>query len=241
MGLLVISSYSQFIIMLSIFWYLLLLWTFFPFTILSRTSFSRQFLLSQWPSHFLFLFLSIPALFFILPFFLAQLHFLFCLSILHSSSFSIPSSQMIPVVFAHSVVVSRSLRHTTLHSTQNTSVVSSVVLFPRVRRKLIYIYCIHTLLLLLFFKYSHTVCRSLIHYSWVSLQLTIFFISTGFHDLRIVICGFAKFSYGYSQLKVNSMVKNYHPEHTFGYVNSLNWFKIFRDKNEYVNLVLQKM
>ena len=36
---------------------------------------------------------------------------------------------MLPVVFAHSVVVSRFLHHTTLHSTQNTSLVSSVVLY----------------------------------------------------------------------------------------------------------------
>ena len=39
-----------------IIWYLLLPRTFFPFTIPSRASFSRQFLLSQWPSQFLFLF-----------------------------------------------------------------------------------------------------------------------------------------------------------------------------------------
>ena len=37
-------------------WYLLLPRTFFPFTIPSRASFNRQFLLSQWPSRFLFLF-----------------------------------------------------------------------------------------------------------------------------------------------------------------------------------------
>ena len=51
-----VSSYSPFIIMLSII-YLLLPRTFFSFTIHSRTSFSRQFLLSQWLSQFLILFL----------------------------------------------------------------------------------------------------------------------------------------------------------------------------------------
>ena len=43
--------------MLSIIRYLLLPRTFFPFTIPSRAFFSRQFLLIQWPSQFLFLFL----------------------------------------------------------------------------------------------------------------------------------------------------------------------------------------
>ena len=42
-----------------------------------RASFSRQFLLNQWPSQFLFLFFISPALFFLLQFFLAQLHFYF--------------------------------------------------------------------------------------------------------------------------------------------------------------------
>ena len=130
-----VSSYSPFIIMLSIIWYRLLPRTFFSFTIHSRASFSRQFLLSQWSSQFLFPSLSVPALFFLLPLFLAQLYFLFCLSILHALSFSIPTSQMLPVVFDHSVVVSRSMHHTTLHTTQNTLLVSSVVLFPRARRK----------------------------------------------------------------------------------------------------------
>ena len=91
--------------------------------------------LASGPAHFFSSSLSVPALFFLLPLFLAQLHFLFCLSILHASSFSITTSQMLPVVFAYSVVVCRSLHHTTLHSTQNTSIVSSVVLFPMARRK----------------------------------------------------------------------------------------------------------
>ena len=110
-------------------WYLLLPRTFFPFTIPSRASFS-----SSGPANFFCSSLSVPAIFFLLPLFLAQLHFLFCLSILHATSFSMPTSQMLPVVFAHSVIVSRSLHHLTLHSTQNTSLVSSVVLFPRAHR-----------------------------------------------------------------------------------------------------------
>ena len=78
---------------------------------------------------------SVPALFFLLPLFLAQLHFLFCLSILRAPSFSISISQMFPVVFAHSVVVSKSLHHMTLQYTQSTSLASFLVLFTRVRRK----------------------------------------------------------------------------------------------------------
>ena len=80
-------------------------------------------ILASGPTNFFSSSLSVPALFFLLPLFQAQLHFLFCLSILHAPSFSIPTSQMLPVVFAHSVVVFRSLHHTTLHSTQNTSLV----------------------------------------------------------------------------------------------------------------------
>ena len=51
--------------------------TSFAFTIHSRASFSRHFRLSQWPSQFLSLFLSVPALFLLLPHFLVQLHFYF--------------------------------------------------------------------------------------------------------------------------------------------------------------------
>ena len=54
-AILFVCTYSLFITMLSIIWYLLLPRTIFPFTIPSRASFSRQFLLSQWPSQFLFL------------------------------------------------------------------------------------------------------------------------------------------------------------------------------------------
>ena len=93
-----VSPYSPFVKMLSIIWYLLLQRTFFTFTIPSRESFSRQFLLSQWPSQFYYSSLSVPALLFLLPLCLAQLHFLFCLSILHAPSFSIYTSQMLPVV-----------------------------------------------------------------------------------------------------------------------------------------------
>ena len=91
--------------------------------------------LASGPVNFFSSSLSVPALFFLLPLFLAQLHFLFCLFILHAPSFSISTSQMLPVVSVHCDVVSKSLHHTTLHSTQNTSLVSSVVLFPRARRK----------------------------------------------------------------------------------------------------------
>ena len=51
-------------------------------------------------------------------------------------TFSISTSQMLPLVFVHSVVVSTSLHLTTLHSTQSTSLASFLVFFfPRVRRK----------------------------------------------------------------------------------------------------------
>ena len=68
--------------MLTIIWYLLLPRTFFPFTIPSRASFSRQFLLSQWPSQFIFLFymsssivLPSPTLSSKTPFLVLFLHF----------------------------------------------------------------------------------------------------------------------------------------------------------------------
>ena len=51
------------------------------------------------PANFFSSCLSVPALFVILPLFLAQLHFLLCLSISHAQSFSISTSQMLPVVF----------------------------------------------------------------------------------------------------------------------------------------------
>ena len=110
--------------MLSIIWYLLRRRTSFLFTIPFRASFSTHFLLSQWPSQFLFLFFISSSIILPSPLFLVQLHVLFCLSILHAPSFSISTSQMLPVVFAHSVVVSKSPHHTTLHSTQNTSLES---------------------------------------------------------------------------------------------------------------------
>ena len=100
-----------------------------PF-LLEHTSAGSSFLASG-PVNLFFSSLSVPAVFFLLPLFLAQLHFLFYLSILHAPAFSIPTSQMLPVVFAHSVVASKSLYDTTLHSTQSTSQASSLVLFPR--------------------------------------------------------------------------------------------------------------
>ena len=50
-------------------------------------SFSMQFLLSQWPSQFLFLFLSVSTLFFPPPLFLAQLHFFCPFYALHPSPY----------------------------------------------------------------------------------------------------------------------------------------------------------
>ena len=99
--------------MLSIIWYLLL----------------SQFLLSQWSANVVSSSLSVPTLFFLLTVFLAQLHFIFCLSILHAPSFSRSTSQMLPLMFAHSVVGSMSLQHIMLHSTQRTSLAFSLVLF----------------------------------------------------------------------------------------------------------------
>ena len=124
-----VSAFSPFIIMLSIIWYLLLFLTFFPFTIPSTASFSRQFLLSQWPVNLFSSSLSVPALFLLLPLFLAQLNVLFCVPVLHVPSFFISTYQMLPVVFAHSVVVSKSLQHTTILSTQSTSLICSVFFF----------------------------------------------------------------------------------------------------------------
>ena len=78
--------------MLSIIWYLLLPRTFFLFTMPSRASFSRQFLLSQCPSQFLFLFLisySIilpsPTLSSTTAFFILSVHFT-CSIFLHTQS-----------------------------------------------------------------------------------------------------------------------------------------------------------
>ena len=113
--------------MLSIIWYLLLPRTFFPVTIgylLEHPSAGSSFFASG-PANIFSSSLSVPALFFLLPLFLAQLHFLFCLSILHAPSFSIPTSQMLPVLFAQSVVVSRSLHHTILYTKHVTSLFRS--------------------------------------------------------------------------------------------------------------------
>ena len=72
--------------------------------------------------------LSVPALFFLLPLFLAQLNFLFCVhftrSILLHTHISNASSSFCS--FRRSAQVSAPYN---LHSTQNTSLLSSVVLF----------------------------------------------------------------------------------------------------------------
>ena len=106
---------------------------FLPFTIPSRASFSKQLLLSQWTSQLLFLFSISSSI--ILPSHTlsSTTAFLFCLSILHAPSFSISASECFQSFFAHSVVESKSLHHTTLHSTEGTSLASSLVLFPRVK------------------------------------------------------------------------------------------------------------
>ena len=113
------------IIRMSIILYLLLPRTFF----LLEHSSAGSFFLASDPVNLFSYSLSVPALFFLLPLFLAHLQFLFCLAILHAPSFSISTSQILPVGFAYSVVVSKSLHHTTLHSTQSLSLASSLVLF----------------------------------------------------------------------------------------------------------------
>ena len=99
--------------------------SFLPFIIPSRSSFSRHFLFSQCPSQFLFLFFISSSIILPSPTLSSTTAFLFCMSILHTPSFSISTSQMLPVVFAHSVVVFKFLHHTTLHSTKSTPQVSS--------------------------------------------------------------------------------------------------------------------
>ena len=101
----------------------------------SRASVIRQFLLSQWASQFLFLFLISSSI--ILPsstlssttaFFILSVHF--ARFVLFHTHISNDSSRFCS--FSHSVQVSA---HATLHYTQSTSLFSSVVLFPRARRK----------------------------------------------------------------------------------------------------------
>ena len=101
-----------------------------PF-LLEHPSAGSSFLTSG-PVNFFSSSLSVPALFFLHPLFLAQLHFLFCLSILRAPSFSISTSQTLLVVFAHSVEVSKSLHNATLHTKHFTSFV--LILFPRALR-----------------------------------------------------------------------------------------------------------
>ena len=122
-----VSSYSPFIIMLSVIWYLLLPRTFFPFTIPSRASFSRQFLLSQFPSQFLFLFfisssiiLPSPTLPSTTAFFILSIHF--TRSILLHIHISNASSRL--CLFFHSDQVSAPY-NTTLHTEHFTSLFRS--------------------------------------------------------------------------------------------------------------------
>ena len=110
-----VSAFISFIMMLSNIWYLLLPRKFFPFTIPCRASFYRRFLLSQWPSKFLFLFFISSSIILLSPTLPSIAAFLFCLSILHAPSFSISTSQMFPVVFAHYIVVSAPY-NATLHT-----------------------------------------------------------------------------------------------------------------------------
>ena len=110
-------------------------------TVLEHPSADSSFLASS-PANFFSSSLSVPALFFLHPLFVAQLHFLFCLLILHAPSFLLHIHvSNVSSRFSHPVVVSRSLQHTTLHSTQSTSLASSLVLFPKVQGvAYIYIY-----------------------------------------------------------------------------------------------------
>ena len=86
--------------------------------VLEHPSIASSFLDSG-PANFLYSSLSVSVLFVLLPLSLAHLNFLICLSILHAPSFCMSTSQMLAVVFAHSVDVSKSLHHKALRSTQN--------------------------------------------------------------------------------------------------------------------------
>ena len=132
-----ISSDSPFI-MLSIIWYLLLLpQTFFPFTIPPRSSYSRQFLLSHWPSKFLFLFFISSSI--ILPsltlssttaFFNSSVHF--TRSIFLHTHISNYSSHFCS--FRRSVQVSATY-NATLHTKHFTSLFRSS--FPKDQQKML--------------------------------------------------------------------------------------------------------
>ena len=117
-------SYSPFIIRLSIIWYILLPRTFFPFTIPSRASFSRQFLLSQWPSQFLSIFFISFSILLPSPTLSSTTAlFLFCLSILQRSIFlhvHIWNASSRFCSFCNSVLTS-ALCNATLHTRYFTS------------------------------------------------------------------------------------------------------------------------
>ena len=89
-------------------------------------------------SQFIFLFLISSSIILPSPTLSSTSAFLFYLSILYAPSFPISTSQILPVVFAHSVVVSKSLNHITLQSTQSTSLASSLVIFPNAKGQHIY-------------------------------------------------------------------------------------------------------
>ena len=86
--------------------------------------------LASGTANFLSSSLSVPALFFVRPLFLAQQHF-FVMSesfyTLHSSPY--PHLKCFQSFFSHSALVSKFLHHTTLHFTQSTSLVSSYFFF----------------------------------------------------------------------------------------------------------------
>ena len=121
--------------MLSIVWFLLQPRTFFPFTIPSRAFLNIQFLLSQWPSQFLFLFFISSSIIFlslnissITAFFLLSVHFTrFIVLHIHISNASSCFCS-----FRRSVQVSAPYK-ATLHIKNCTSLFRSS--FPKARRK----------------------------------------------------------------------------------------------------------
>ena len=96
--------------------------------VLELPSAGSSFLLASDPANFFSSSLSVPTLFFLLPLFLAQLHFLFCLSILHARSLllhtHISNASSCFCSFWHSVQVSAPY-NTTLHTKHFTSLFRS--------------------------------------------------------------------------------------------------------------------